>query len=221
MAPRIAKSLDTLRSQINAAYPGRNRSSDGWIGDAAHRRRPSDHNPNRRGVVQALDITHDPRHGVDGGKIVAALVASRDPRVKYIIWDRRIITSYKTGRVPAWTWRRYSGSNPHNKHFHVSASNNPALYDDPRPWALNAAQVAIMPADEPAVVEDALNMEMAEQGSPADSPWAKAANVIGGSGALSALAFLTDWRVVLAIAGVLIVGYALYVFHTRYVAGRR
>jgi hypothetical protein len=68
MAPRIAKSLDVLRSQINKAHPNRSKVSDGWIGDTAHAARASDHNPNSGGVVTALDLTHDPAHGFDSWK---------------------------------------------------------------------------------------------------------------------------------------------------------
>ena len=61
---RIAKTLDVLRNEINALAPKRSKGSDGWIGDAAHQSRASDHNPWVReggvGIVTALDITHDP-----------------------------------------------------------------------------------------------------------------------------------------------------------------
>src|SRR4051794_9209283 len=60
MAFRLAKALETLRSQVNAAHPTRRKASDGWIGDTAHSARKSDHNPNSAGVVCALDMTHDP-----------------------------------------------------------------------------------------------------------------------------------------------------------------
>ena len=64
---RIAKSLLTLRAQIDAMAPNRNKSSDGAIGDQSHQTRNSDHNPNADGVVTAMDITNDPEHGVNAG----------------------------------------------------------------------------------------------------------------------------------------------------------
>lgn len=136
MAYRIAKSLDKLRSQVNAANPGRSKKSDGWIGDAAHRNRQSEHNPDANGVVRALDITHDPAHGVYARELAEAIVKSRDPRVLYIISNGEIVRSYaRTGTTP-WKWAPYNGANPHNVHVHFSVVGDPRLYDSVKPWAL-------------------------------------------------------------------------------------
>jgi hypothetical protein len=54
MAWRVAKSLLTLREQVDAMAPNRNKSSDGTIGDQSHRSRNSDHNPNADGVAVAV-----------------------------------------------------------------------------------------------------------------------------------------------------------------------
>src|SRR5437868_5232623 len=133
---RVAKSLLVLREMADTIWPKRNKASDGTIGDAAHAARDSDHNPwvkdGMVGVVTALDLTHDPAHGCDANLLVDALVASRDRRIKYIVWNRRIVNS----AVVPWTWRPYAGSNPHIKHFHLSVSSNKTLYDDQMPWEL-------------------------------------------------------------------------------------
>ena len=139
MAWRTARSLDTLRSQFNAAFPGRSKSSDGWLGDTAHAARKSDHNPNTAGVVQALDITHDPANGVDSYALAETLRLNRDRRIKYVISNRRIFGSddgvrLKQVKGPAWTWRPYDGPNAHSQHVHVSVSDDPALYDATEPW---------------------------------------------------------------------------------------
>ena len=131
MTGRLAKSLAMLRDQADALAPQRSRASDGWIGDAAHSARKSDHNPNGKGVVCAIDITHDPRHGLDANALAETLRASKDPRLKYIIWNRRIWNPSVSA-----AWRPYTGSNPHDKHVHVSVAAAAALYDDARPWAL-------------------------------------------------------------------------------------
>ncbi len=137
---RAAKSLLTLRDQVNRRAPRRNKASDGTIGDAAHCQRTSDHNPWVRdgsvGVVTALDITHDPRGGCDANTIAEAIRASRDPRVKYIIWNRRIANSSAIGATPAWVWRRYNGQNPHTAHVHISVKPDKANYDSTADWAI-------------------------------------------------------------------------------------
>ena len=127
---RIAKALATLREQVNAQWPNRSKANDGWIGNAAHQARKSDHNPNAAGVVQALDITHDPAHGLDAGKLAQALIDSRDPRIKYVVSNRRICASYATGGAAAWTWRPYHGANAHEQHVHISVADDPRKYDD-------------------------------------------------------------------------------------------
>lgn len=131
---RLATSLAVLLGQVNKKWPQRSKSSDGTIGDAAHRSRPSDHNPDEDGVVKALDVTHDPLNGVDSHQLALGLVAARDRRIAYII-DNRKICSGEGQRNPAWVWRPYSGSNPHNKHVHISVRKS--LRDDTTPWDLS------------------------------------------------------------------------------------
>ena len=130
MSWKLAKSLETLRSQINALAPGRDKTSDGTIGDARHAASTSDHNPDRNGDVCAMDITHDPAHGVDAGVLADVLRQSHDDRIKYIISNRRIASS----AVFPWRWRPYTGASPHTAHFHVSVMQ--AGKNDPGPWKL-------------------------------------------------------------------------------------
>ena len=143
---RLAKSLDTLRSQLNEAYPDRRKSSDGTIGDEAHASRSSDHNPwvkdGRIGVVTAIDFTHDPERGVNSHKLAEALIASRDERIKYVISNKKICSSTRVGGAPAWKWRPYTGSNPHSKHMHLSVKADKASYDDTEKWNLNFPSAA-------------------------------------------------------------------------------
>ena len=138
---RVAKSLTTLRDQINALAPKRRKDSDGTIGDAAHCHRDSDHNPHVRdgsmGVVTALDITHDVAGGCDCVTLADQLRNSRDERIKYVIWNRRMYSSYVHGEGGPWVWRPYTGSNPHDKHMHVSVAEDKRLYDDTTPWQVS------------------------------------------------------------------------------------
>jgi hypothetical protein len=137
---RIAKSLLALREQVNQKAPGRSKVSDGTIGDAAHASRSSDHNPwvtdGNVGVVTALDITHDPAHGCDAGALAEAIRGSRDSRVKYIIWNRRISNPLPLDGQPPWAWRPYKGTNPHNKHCHISVKPEKSSYDSVASWTI-------------------------------------------------------------------------------------
>lgn len=139
---RVVRSLLTLRDQINALAPGRSKASDGTVGDAAHQAGTSDHNPARYSalgstpVVCALDVTQDPAHGADMGPIAEALRLSRDRRIGYVIFNRRI-----TGPNHGWAWDRYSGSDPHTNHMHVSTVHTAAA-DDTSPWRISSAPAA-------------------------------------------------------------------------------
>lgn len=141
MTWRLAESLKTLRDQINQAAPRRSKISDGTIGDTAHSKRASDHNP-VGGVVKALDITHDPLDGCDAGKIVEALRGSKDPRIKYLIFRSRIANFQSTAGTPAWAWRKYNGTNPHDKHFHISVRAEKAFHDNTRQWTVSGVTPA-------------------------------------------------------------------------------
>jgi len=145
MAWRLAESLVELRNQINARWKNRDKSSDGTIGDTSHQARKSDHNPDEDGVVLAMDITHDPAHGLDCAELAENLIASRDPRISYIIWNKKI----SNPDVQDWKWRPYNGSNPHDKHMHISVKKKGA--DDDAAWlAVAATTIAEGPSGIPA-----------------------------------------------------------------------
>lgn len=148
MGWRLAKSLEVLRAQVNAAAPKRSKVNDGTIGDTAHSARKSDHNPNARGVVQALDITHDPKNGMDSYALAETLRKSEDGRIKYVISNGRIFSSTES----PWKWRKYSGANKHSVHVHISVSDKPAFYDNESKWDIGRKPVAkpqLMPEAEP------------------------------------------------------------------------
>jgi peptidoglycan hydrolase-like protein with peptidoglycan-binding domain len=139
---RRAKATAELLKQVNQTAPERNISSDGWIGDAAHRRRKSDHNPNSAGVVQAQDITHDPRGGFDSYEFAETLRTKQDKRIKNVISNRKIFAG-PAGPSP-WKWRAYGGKNPHDQHVHVSVADEPSLYDDESPWDLGGSGAGLL-----------------------------------------------------------------------------
>jgi hypothetical protein len=122
LQPKLCKAGQQLRLQVDDSYADRDRTSDGWIGDVRHSARPSDHNPDAKGIVRAIDIDRDlsgkakPDLMPDLADQIR-LFAKRDKskRISYIIFAGRI-ASPRMG----WRWRKYSGINPHNAHCHVS-----------------------------------------------------------------------------------------------------
>jgi peptidoglycan hydrolase-like protein with peptidoglycan-binding domain len=140
----VAAALDVLLAQLNARAPGRSRASDGAIGDDAHASRASDHNPwvqvDGQNLVTARDFTHDPAGGLDCALLAEVLVASRDPRIKYLIWSGRILSG-AAGPDP-WVWRAYHGKNQHTHHLHLSVVAD-ARCQDRRQWQLRWPTVSL------------------------------------------------------------------------------
>jgi hypothetical protein len=143
MAWRPAKSLEVLRGQLDASYPGW--LFLGFLGDQAHAAVPSDHNPNAAGVVCALDI------GPGGGLAIHALadnlLAVRHPDLKYLISNRRI-----AGDWTGWKWAAYYGSDPHDTHIHVSVGvgddgQSRPPYDDTNLWNVKGGNMATLVDD--------------------------------------------------------------------------
>ena len=119
-SPRLCKAGQQLRLQVDDSYPDRDRTSDGWIGDARHSARPSDHNPDAAGIVRAIDIDRD-LSGKAKPDLMPDLAdqiryaAKSDKRIAYVIFNGKI-ASARLG----FRWRKYKGSSPHDHHCHVS-----------------------------------------------------------------------------------------------------
>lgn len=145
MAWHLAKSLDTFRSQVNAKWPGRDKSSDGTIGDTAHSARKSGHNPDIDGAVKAIDITHDPDRGLNCTELAEVIKNSKDPRIDYIIWNRKISNPV----IQAGAWRAYNGSNPHTMHMHLQVLKKGC--ESAEQWeAVGSTSVSEIPSGVPA-----------------------------------------------------------------------
>lgn len=128
----LAPSLAELRTEVDAEFPGRDKASDGWIGDPSHAARKSEHNPcwtcpgDMRGVVLAIDVDSNGAPGVLTPLVTDVLKATiGSPRVWYVIWNSRIYS-----RTYGWTPRVYTGTNHHDHHVHVSSqAANPSVSD--------------------------------------------------------------------------------------------
>lgn len=127
----LAPSLVTFRDSVNEQFPKRDKSTDGWLGDASHQARVSEHNPcwtctgYQRGIVRATDTDIDDN---DADRILAQEILNSTighPAVWYVI-HKGIIYS----RTYGWRARKYTGSSPHTGHVHVSINKNEASAKD-------------------------------------------------------------------------------------------
>lgn len=140
MSYYLAPALAQLREEVNAAWPSRSKASDGWIGDARHSARRSDHNPNARRSVNALDITAS---GINTDVLIEA--AKRHPSVRYIIHNGRIMNR----DIGNFRSRPYNGSNPHRTHVHISIYQTKTAEQRDRSWGIAKGAPSPKPAPKP------------------------------------------------------------------------
>lgn len=125
----LATSLRTFRHSVNVEYPNRDFASDGWIGDAAHAARVSDHNPcwsctaPYRGIVRAIDVTNDPTIPEIRERILYSAIGH--DAVWYVISNGKIYS-----RTHDWKELDYTGANGHYHHVHISLNHDVASYND-------------------------------------------------------------------------------------------
>ena len=126
MSWKPAAAALTLRKQVDKRWPKRDRGADGIIGDKAHQARPSDHNPNARGYVDAIDIDAD-LLGKGTGRAVAQRLADQivayaasglpgSQRIKYVVWADQVASGSYANSM--WKWR--GSGYGHYDHIHVS-----------------------------------------------------------------------------------------------------
>ncbi|MEV0902883.1 hypothetical protein [Actinoplanes sp. NPDC049802] len=150
--------LVQLRADVDAIAPGRDRSSDGTIGDRAHQDRVSDHNDDETGRVPIRDA--DTKHEVhaldldvnlrEPGLTMEAVVqhvvgrcrSGAERRLRYVIYNERIWEASN-----GWRRRSYSGDNPHTQHAHFSASYDSRHEASTASWHLEEIPVALTDAD--------------------------------------------------------------------------
>ncbi len=109
--------------QATALAPKRMKASDGLLPSAAHLAQSpnSDHN-----TGLAVDLTHDPDRGIDCKEIFQKL--KEDNRVDYLIFNGKIWSRQRASEGD----RKYTGSNKHTKHLHISIRKQFA--NDTSPW---------------------------------------------------------------------------------------
>ena len=114
--------------QATALRPKRKKASDGLLPSAAHKKQSptSDHN-----TGLAVDLTHDPKQGIDCAEIFQKL--KEDKRVKYLIFKGKIWSKERAKEGD----RKYTGSNQHNSHLHISINDGMGKNTSPWFWWMN------------------------------------------------------------------------------------
>jgi len=139
VARTAAPAAKAVLRQATAIKPKRVKASDGLLPSPAHLNQnpKSDHN-----TGFAVDLTHDPKGGIDCVDIYERLKA--DKRVKYLIFQGRI-WSAQNGEL------KYKGVNQHDKHLHISIKETCGYDISPWfPWlgtptTINKVKAAIKP----------------------------------------------------------------------------
>jgi hypothetical protein len=130
--------LQNLRRQVDAAFPDRDKTSDGTIGDTAHQAETSGHNrddtpgskpewngdPDSTPEVRAWDMDSDLRAApataqqvVDHIRHLPGISAV----LRYMIYNRKI---YKASND--WYPEAYTGASAHTEHIHFSGAYSQA-----------------------------------------------------------------------------------------------
>jgi hypothetical protein len=168
---QLTLGLQNLRNQVNVAFPGRDTTSDGTIGDTAHQAETSGHNPDdtpgsrpewdgdpdNLPEVRAWDMDNDLAPGFDCQVLVDHLRAlpGLDSVIRYMIYNRRMYHE-RDGFAPT----PYTGPSPHTEHVHFdgawtqAADNNTtfdfrleeisvALTDDDKKWLVGQVDAIV------------------------------------------------------------------------------
>jgi hypothetical protein len=182
-SPKLVPCLVLLRATFDDLWPGRSHASDGWIGDAAHAARKSKHNPDKRGMVHAIDVTK-----FDGIHQVVVHLAQRcrdglEKRLTAIIWHGTIWTPES-----GWEGVDYDGPDPHTEHAHFSASDTPALENSQKSWYLEETPMDLTPAAVEDVADAVIRkMRTAREGAISIVDEQQIARAVVGSDAFKAL----------------------------------
>lgn len=132
LAKKASPAAVAVLRQATALKPLRKKLSDGLLPSAAHQKQSpnSDHN-----TGLAVDLTHDPKNGIDCADIFEKL--KDDKRVDYLIFNGFIWSKAKAKQGN----RKYTGSNKHEKHLHISIKAEFAADTSPWFWWMNQPSI--------------------------------------------------------------------------------
>lgn len=161
MAWVLTKGLSAFRDELNAVFPGRDKTTDGSIGDQSHANSSSSgHNPDRTGnaefkdgdsldEVRAIDIDRDlvPGSSTDWMLVLIRWLIEGMRAGRWKVVPFRYIIYRPAGSSVTYIWhvntgwgsRVYTGSNIHDKHAHFSGGWSAAA--DSRTGLLGIAEI--------------------------------------------------------------------------------
>lgn len=142
----VNDAIDALCGQVENVWPSRH-YTDGTVASQSHDaiNPTSDHRPypyTGTGVVYAVDVGE---YQEDQGELLAEeLRRSRDPRLRYVIHENRLFSSYGNSVRDPWEWGAYTAANPHSDHVHVSVYRTAG----PGPFAIRLGGMTLTPDEE-------------------------------------------------------------------------
>jgi hypothetical protein len=137
---RIAHNLGVRRSACLESFP---HIEVGWIGNAAHQAEQSDHNPDARGLVHAIDVMVIKARA----EAVVTWALAHPDDLEYVIHNRTIWTRRHDFRP-----KKYTGRDPHTNHVHISGRHGPTGENHATGTGYNTASEQSTPAGTPTKV---------------------------------------------------------------------
>lgn len=156
----LTDGLRNLRAQVDEAFPDRDKTSDGTIGDTAHQDETSGHNPDDTAgsrpewdgdsdndpEVRAWDMDSDLRAAPTTAQALVdhlRALPGLSTVLRYMIYNRVIYEA-----AAGWAPRAYLGASAHTEHIHFSgARTNAADANQSFDFRLEELPVALTPAD--------------------------------------------------------------------------
>jgi hypothetical protein len=134
MSWHLTAGLQSLRRQVDARWPGRDRTSDGTIGDALHQAETSGHNPDDTAgskpawngdpdtlqEVRAWDMDSDLREPGTTAQMVVDHIRALpgvSSVLRYMIYNRKMYHSRD-----GWAPTPYTGTSAHTEHVHFEGA---------------------------------------------------------------------------------------------------